>query len=148
MGPITKLTRKTKTFLWIKECYKAWELNKQKYIEALILISPNQQVEFHVHTIASLLAMGVMLFHNVARKSDQPIVYAFKLLNKTKKIYSTIERKKNQQWFLFCTSSNITCQAISLFFMWILWHQSIWSTNHKFQGEQLNGCYYSQNMIS
>ncbi len=52
-------------------------------------------MEFHVHTIASLLAMGVMLFHNVARKSDQPIVYAFKLLNKTKKIYSTIERKKN-----------------------------------------------------
>jgi hypothetical protein len=41
MGPITKLTRKTKTFLWIKECYKAWELNKKKYIETLLLISPN-----------------------------------------------------------------------------------------------------------
>ncbi len=41
MAPITKLTRKTKTFLWIEECQKAWELIKQKYIEALILISLN-----------------------------------------------------------------------------------------------------------
>ncbi len=62
MAPITKLTRKTKTFLWTEECQKAWELIKQKYIEASILISPNWQVEFHVHTNASLLAMGAMLF--------------------------------------------------------------------------------------
>jgi len=41
MAPITKLTRKTETFLWIKECQKAWELIKQKYIETTILISPN-----------------------------------------------------------------------------------------------------------
>jgi hypothetical protein len=41
MAPITKLTKKTKTFLWTKECQKAWELIKQKYIETLILISPN-----------------------------------------------------------------------------------------------------------
>jgi hypothetical protein len=41
MEPITKLTRKTKTFLWTKECQKAWELIKHKYIEAPILISPN-----------------------------------------------------------------------------------------------------------
>jgi len=41
MAPITKLTKKIKTFLWTKECQKAWELIKQKYIEILILISPN-----------------------------------------------------------------------------------------------------------
>ncbi len=41
MGPIIKLIRKTKTFLWTKECQKAWELIKHKYIEAPILISPN-----------------------------------------------------------------------------------------------------------
>jgi hypothetical protein len=82
MAPITKLTRKTKTFLWIKECKKAWELIKYKYIEALILISPNWQMEFHVHTNASLLAMGAMLSKNVIRKNDQLVVYAFRLLNK------------------------------------------------------------------
>jgi hypothetical protein len=36
-----KMTRKTKTSFWIEECLKAWELIKKKYIEALILISPN-----------------------------------------------------------------------------------------------------------
>jgi hypothetical protein len=41
MAPISKLTRKTENFLWIEECQKAWELIEQKYIEALILISPN-----------------------------------------------------------------------------------------------------------
>ncbi len=52
-------------------------------------------MEFHVHTNASLLAMGVMLFQNVTRKSDQLIVYASRLLNKAKQNYSTIERGFN-----------------------------------------------------
>jgi len=59
---IIKLTKKTKSYLWTKDCQKAWELIKQKYIETPILISPNWQVEFHVHTNASLLAVGAMMF--------------------------------------------------------------------------------------
>ncbi len=66
---------------------------KQKYIEAPILISPNWHVEFHVHTYASLLTMGVMLFQNVTRKSDQLVVYVSKLLNRAEKNYSTIEKE-------------------------------------------------------
>jgi hypothetical protein len=34
---------------------------KQKYIEALILISPNWDVEFYIHIDVSLLLVGVML---------------------------------------------------------------------------------------
>jgi hypothetical protein len=68
-------------------------LIKQKYIEASISISPNYQVEFHIHTNASLLVVGVMLFQNVTRNNDQPIVYAFRLMNKVKHNYSTIKRK-------------------------------------------------------
>jgi hypothetical protein len=41
MAPIIKLTKNTESFLWTKECQKAWELIKQKYIETSILISPN-----------------------------------------------------------------------------------------------------------
>ncbi len=41
MAPITKLTRNIKIFLCTKKCQKVWELIKQKYIDALILISPN-----------------------------------------------------------------------------------------------------------
>ncbi len=50
-------------------------------------------MEFHVDIDSSLLAMGAILFQNVTKKNDQPIVYAFKLLNKTKQNYYTIERK-------------------------------------------------------
>jgi hypothetical protein len=57
-------------------------LIKQKYIEASILISPNWQVKFHVHANASLLAIRAMLSQNVTGKSDQPIVYASRFLNK------------------------------------------------------------------
>jgi hypothetical protein len=46
------------------------------------MISLNWHVEFHVHTNASLLAMGAMLFQNVIGKSDQPIVYASRLMNR------------------------------------------------------------------
>jgi hypothetical protein len=78
MAPIIKLTKKKKK-IWTKERQKAWELIKQKYVEALILISPNWQIEFHVHTYASLLAIGAMLFQNLTRKSDQLVVYASRL---------------------------------------------------------------------
>jgi hypothetical protein len=93
MAPINKLARKTKTFLWIEEYQKAWQLIEQKYVEAPILISPNWQVAYHVHKDASLLDVGAMLFHNVTRKSDQPIVYVFRILHIAKLHYSTTNKK-------------------------------------------------------
>ncbi len=93
MAPITKLIRKIETFLWTKECQKAWKLIKQKYIEALILISPNWQVEFHVHTYVSLLVVEVMLSQNVTRKRDQPIVYVYRLLNIVEQNHNITKRK-------------------------------------------------------
>jgi hypothetical protein len=41
MAPIIKLIKKKQRLVWTEECQKAWELIKQKYIEASILISPN-----------------------------------------------------------------------------------------------------------
>jgi hypothetical protein len=61
MAPITKLMRKIESFIWTTECQKAWDQIKKKYMEAPILILPNWQMEFHVHTDASLLAVGAML---------------------------------------------------------------------------------------
>ncbi len=50
-------------------------------------------MEFHVHTNASLLAMEAILSQNVTRKSDQPIMYTFGLLNKAKQNYSITKKK-------------------------------------------------------
>jgi hypothetical protein len=40
-------------------------------------------VEFHVYIDASLLVVGAMLSQNLMGKSDQAMMYASKLLNKT-----------------------------------------------------------------
>jgi hypothetical protein len=50
-------------------------------------------VEFHVHTDASLLAVGAMLSHNLIGKSDQLVVYAYRLLNIIEHNYNTRNRK-------------------------------------------------------
>jgi hypothetical protein len=54
---------------------------------------PNWQLEFHVHTNASLLAVGAMLAQNPSGKYDQLIVYASKLLNKVEQNYTTTKKK-------------------------------------------------------
>jgi hypothetical protein len=64
---------------------------QEKYMETPILIPPNWQMEFHVHTDASLLAIGVMLAQNPTNKHDQSIVYASRLLHKAKQNYTTTE---------------------------------------------------------
>jgi hypothetical protein len=53
MSPITKLFKKFEVFEWTKECQNAWEEIKNLYIQTPILISPNWELQFHVHTYAS-----------------------------------------------------------------------------------------------
>jgi hypothetical protein len=68
-------------------------LIKHKYIETLILISLNWQVEFYVHIDVSLLVVGVMFSQNATRKNDQLKVYASRLLNKVEDNYSITQIK-------------------------------------------------------
>jgi hypothetical protein len=62
-------------------------------MEAPILIPSNWQLEFHVHTNASLLVMCAMLAQNPISKYDRPIVYASRLLNKVEHNYTITERE-------------------------------------------------------
>jgi hypothetical protein len=41
-----------------------WEAIKQKYLDALILVAPKWDMEFHVHTNASNIVVGAMLAQN------------------------------------------------------------------------------------
>ena len=56
-------------------------------------IAPRWDLEFHVHTDASNIAVGVMLAQNPTGKCDQPISYASRLLNSAERNYSTTERE-------------------------------------------------------
>jgi hypothetical protein len=71
------------------------------YIKALILISPNWNIEFHVHIDALLLTIGAMLTHNLIGKHVQLIVYDFKLLNNGERNCSTIEHETLAMVFAF-----------------------------------------------
>jgi len=53
MSPITWLLKKIEVFEWIEKCQNVWEDIKNQYVQAPILISPNWELEFHVHTYAS-----------------------------------------------------------------------------------------------
>jgi hypothetical protein len=70
MALITKLTKKIEFFFVDKRVLESLELLKQKYVEALILIPLNWDTKFHVHTYASLLAMGALLAQNIVRNRD------------------------------------------------------------------------------
>jgi hypothetical protein len=61
-------------------------------MEALILIPPNWELEFHAHIDASLLAVGAMLAHNPTSKYDQPLVYVYRMFNKAEHNYIIIKR--------------------------------------------------------
>jgi hypothetical protein len=70
MAPITKLMQKLEEFIWTQECQKTWEMIKHKYMEVPILIAPNWEKEFHVHTDVSNLAIRAMLAQNMDDKCD------------------------------------------------------------------------------
>jgi hypothetical protein len=61
MSPIIKLLKKFKVFEWIKKCQNVWEEIKNQYIQTPYLISPNWELEFHVHTYTFQLTVGTIL---------------------------------------------------------------------------------------
>ena len=61
---------------------------------APILITPDWSITFHVHTDASLTAVGAVLTQPSQECNlDRPIYYASRLLNKAEQNYSTTERE-------------------------------------------------------
>ena len=93
MAPITKLLQKTEDFKWTPECQAAFDIIKATYTDAPILIAPKWDLEFHVHTDASDIAVDAMLGQNHNGKHDQPISYASCLLNSAERNYTTTERE-------------------------------------------------------
>jgi hypothetical protein len=77
-------------------------------------------MDFHIHTIASLLVVGALLTQNVRRKSDKLILYASRLFNSAKQNYSITKKNLNLVFTLHIDLS-IICWEISLCFMVIIW---------------------------
>jgi hypothetical protein len=75
MAPITKLLRKIETFDWTKECQHAWDIIWQQYMDPPILIALIWDLDFHVHTDAWNLAIGVRSKPNMKVRSTYYICF-------------------------------------------------------------------------
>jgi len=69
-GTNHKANEKNKILIWTTKCQETWDQIRNKYMEAPIIIPPNWQLLFHVHTYASLLAVDAMLAQNPNGKYD------------------------------------------------------------------------------
>jgi hypothetical protein len=65
--PLTNLTKKSHPWVWTGRCQDAFELLKQKLIEAPLLRTPDERLPYEVVTDASNLGLGGVL--NIARRS-------------------------------------------------------------------------------
>jgi hypothetical protein len=66
-------------FKWTAECQIALEDINNQCIQVHILISPNWELEFHVHTIAFQLAVRAILAQNPIGKINQLVMYSSRL---------------------------------------------------------------------
>jgi hypothetical protein len=67
--PLTNLTKKSHPWVWTGRCQDAFELLKQKLIEASLLRTPNESLPYEIVTNASDLGLGGVLLqegHSVA----------------------------------------------------------------------------------
>jgi hypothetical protein len=109
-------------FKWTVECQEASKAIKQWYLDASILVAPRWDMEFHVYTYVSNLAVEAMLAQNPTRKYDQPITYASRLLNNAEKNYTTTEKEALAMVYALHNFKHYILGNTCLFFMRTTWH--------------------------
>lgn len=90
--PLNKLCKKNATFIWSNDCQMAFEELKQALISPPILIYPNFEETFYLHTDASDLACGAVLSH-LREGKYLPISYASRKFTRGEANKSTILRE-------------------------------------------------------
>nr|GEZ49312.1 reverse transcriptase domain-containing protein [Tanacetum cinerariifolium] len=90
--PMTPLLEKDTSFIFSKECVKAFQTLKIKLTEAPILIAPDWDMLFELMCDASYFAIGAVLGQR-QDKHFRPIHYASKSMTKAESNYTTMEKK-------------------------------------------------------
>jgi hypothetical protein len=83
-----KLLKKDEEFKWTDVCAKSWEWMKVSMTSLPILIVPNWNFKFHVHTNTSNFVVGITLGQNLDNTIDKPICYVSILMNNVEKNYT------------------------------------------------------------
>lgn len=89
--PMEKLLKKDTTFCWDKECQHSLDILKEIMVTVPILVFPDWKKEFHVHVVASHIALGAVLTQASEGELDHPIAFASRKLSNPEKIYSMME---------------------------------------------------------
>ncbi|GJW07075.1 reverse transcriptase domain-containing protein [Tanacetum coccineum] len=90
--PMTHLLEKETSFVFSKECIKAFNILKKKLTEASILVAPDWDLPFEIMSDASDYAVGAVLRQRKT-KHFQPIHYASKTMTDAQAHYTTMEKE-------------------------------------------------------
>jgi len=86
--PLTNLTRKASAWNWTGRCQDAFELLKQKLVEAPLLHTPNERLPYEVVTDASDLGLGAVLL-----QEGHPVAFESRKLNSAELNYNVTEKE-------------------------------------------------------
>ncbi|GJR78091.1 hypothetical protein Tco_0148876, partial [Tanacetum coccineum] len=89
--PLTKPLEKDAPFVFCSECIQAFNLLKEKLVNAPIMVAPDWNLPFELMCDASDYAVGVVLGQR-REKKFQPIYYVSKTLNEAQQNYTTTEK--------------------------------------------------------
>jgi len=91
--PLTALTKKDKPFEWTTECQNAFDTLKARFIEAPVLMMPDQDKPFYLETDASAFASGAVLMQKDDNGHLHPNGYLFRTFNETEQRYQIYDRE-------------------------------------------------------
>jgi hypothetical protein len=92
--PLHKLTRKDVEFVWSEECEQAFSILKEKLSTAPILIMPNFNKRFSIHTDASKERIGAVLTQwDDEAGQDRVVMYASRATKPAEQNYPTTQQE-------------------------------------------------------
>jgi hypothetical protein len=106
--PLTNLTKKSHSWVWTGRCQDAFELLKQKLIEAPLLRTPNESLPYEVVTDASDLGLGGVLL-----QEGHPVAFKSRKLNNAELIIRQ-QKKKCLLLFRLCVCGVAIWKVLSL----------------------------------
>ncbi|KAI3773993.1 hypothetical protein L1987_48534 [Smallanthus sonchifolius] len=89
---MTQLLEKEAQFVFSDECLNAFNLLKEKLVNAPIMVAPDWKLPFEIMCDASDFAVGAVLGQR-REKQFHPIYYAIKTLNDAQEHYTTTEKE-------------------------------------------------------
>jgi len=91
--PLTTLTKKGLEFKWTDECEQAFQTMKKKFLEAPVLVMPDQDKPFFLETDTSGFATGAVLMQKDDNRHLHPCSYLSRTLSPTEQRYKIYDQE-------------------------------------------------------